>query len=96
MKAELAAVESIRRGYKGKPLVKNVKKLPPLIGKKKKPSSAKKAEAKKGKPITSGPKATHLQIEGTDELHKLTPADKKAINAYVQKNPGVHIGKQFR
>lgn len=58
MKTELAAVESIRRSVKGKPLITNVKKLPPLYGKKKKPSSQKKLEAKRAK---SGGKSRQFQ-----------------------------------
>lgn len=62
MKTELAAVESIRRSVQGKPLIKSVKKLPPLYGKKKKPSSQKKLESKRS---TSGGKPR--QFENLEE-----------------------------
>lgn len=88
MKAELAAIESIRRGYKGKPLVKNVKKLPPLIGNKKKPSSAKKAEAKAASTKGGRAKVFYDGIEYDAAKYKADiEAGRKALGTDIQPPP---------
>lgn len=87
MKTELAAVESIRRGVKGKPLIKGVKKLPPLYGKKKKPSSAKKLEAKQAK---TGGRSQNFHSEAQkkeDTYKKEIAAARKELGLDIEQPP---------